>query len=243
MRKTVFIGHGRSSVWKDLEKFLTSKLELPCDEFESLCPAGKTIVGRLEEMLNQACFAFLIMTAEDKDANGTYHARHNVIHEIGLFQGRLGFAKAIVLLEEGCEDFSNIQGLLQIRFPIGNVRAKSEEIRDVLLREGILNPETQRGFAVEGVEEMNDVTSEASLRYLEEVYWVVEKSTISDGPFCPHCHDAHKKRCHMKPSFISGVADMSDVTYGGHIWICNVCDRHSERNPSGLSIGKSVPGQ
>ena len=29
-------------------------------------------------------------------------ARMNVIHEVGLFQGRLGFERAIVLLEEGC---------------------------------------------------------------------------------------------------------------------------------------------
>jgi hypothetical protein len=35
-------------------------------------------------------------------------------HEVGLFQGRLGFEKAIVLLEDGCEEFSNIKGLVQM---------------------------------------------------------------------------------------------------------------------------------
>jgi predicted nucleotide-binding protein len=45
----------------------------------------------------------------------------NVIHEVGLFQGRLGFKRAIVLLEEGCKEFSNIQGLGQIRYPKGNI--------------------------------------------------------------------------------------------------------------------------
>ncbi len=240
MSRTIFIGHGRSPVWKDLEKFLTNKLELNCDEFESICPAGKTIVGRLEEMLEKACFAFLIMTAEDKDADGTYHARHNVIHEIGLFQGRLGFAKAIVLLEEGCEDFSNIQGLLQIRFSRGSIFSKSEEIRDVLLREGILNSETQRGFTEEAGAAKSGATSEPSVRYIEEVYWNVENSILSDGPFCPHCYDAHKKCARMKQSFIDGVADMSEVKYGGHVWICNVCGRHSDRNPCGPSIGTSI---
>ena len=56
----------------------------------------------------------------------------NVVHEAGLFQGRLGFQKAIILLEEGCEDFSNIDGLGRIGFPKGTISAKFEEIRAVL---------------------------------------------------------------------------------------------------------------
>ena len=240
MSRTIFIGHGRSHAWKDLEKFLSTRLELSCDEFESICPAGKTIVGRLEEMLDKACFAFLVMTAEDRDLDGTYHARHNVIHEIGLFQGRLGFTKAIVLLEEGCEEFSNIHGLVQIRFPQEEVRARFEDIRDVLVREGILNPESQRGFAVAPAEVAAGTTTGAGLRYLEEVYWAISDSTVSDGPFCPRCYDADEKRCRMRETFVSGVADMDDVKFGGHYWICNVCTGHFEPNPTGLSVRSSV---
>ena len=62
----------------------------------------------------------------------------NVIHEAGLFQGNLGFDKAILLLEEGCQEFSNIQGLGQIRFPKGNIKASFEDVRRVLEREGVL---------------------------------------------------------------------------------------------------------
>ena len=69
-------------------------------------------------------------------------ARMNVVHEAGLFQGRLGFSKAIVLLEEGCEQFSNIQGLGQIRFPKRNISASFDDVRRVLEREGpISGPE------------------------------------------------------------------------------------------------------
>jgi predicted nucleotide-binding protein len=94
---------------------------------------------RLLEMLGGAAFAFLVMTPEDENADGTKHARENVIHEAGLFQGRLGFEKAIILLEDGCEAFSNIDGLGQIRFPKGGIMAKSEEIRKVLRRENIIS--------------------------------------------------------------------------------------------------------
>lgn len=88
-------------------------------------------------MLDAACFAFLILTGEDQHGDGEVHARENVIHETGLFQGRLGFERAIVLLEEGCKEFSNIHGLTQIRFPKGHISACFEEIRRVLEREQI----------------------------------------------------------------------------------------------------------
>lgn len=136
----VFIGHGRSPVWRDLKDFVQDRLRLPWDEFNRVPVAGITNIARLSEMLDSAACAFVIMTAEDELVDGTAQARMNVIHEVGLFQGRLGFTKAIVLLEEGCQEFSNIQGLGQIRFPNGNIAAKFEEIRQVLEREGVLEP-------------------------------------------------------------------------------------------------------
>jgi predicted nucleotide-binding protein len=133
----VFIGHGRSYLWKDVKDFIAERMKLPWDEFNRVPVAGITNITRLSEMLDSAAIAFIIMTAEDEQADGKQHARMNVIHEAGLFQGRLGFTRAIVLLEEGCEEFSNIQGLGQIRFPKGNIRACFEEVRQVLEREGL----------------------------------------------------------------------------------------------------------
>jgi predicted nucleotide-binding protein len=78
------------------------------------------------------------MTAEDEHVDASLHARENVVHEVGLFQGRLGPRRAIILLEDGCEEFSNIVGLSQIRFPRGRVSAAFEEIRRVLEREGVV---------------------------------------------------------------------------------------------------------
>lgn len=134
----VFIGHGRSQAWRDLKDFVQDRLGLPWDEFNRVPVAGVTNIARLSEMLDAAAVALLVMTAEDEMADGVHQARMNVVHEAGLFQGRLGFTKAIVLLEEGCEEFSNIQGLGQIRFPAGRVSAVFEEIRRVLEREGLI---------------------------------------------------------------------------------------------------------
>lgn len=136
----IFIGHGRSPLWKDLKDFIQDRIKLPWDEFNRVSVAGITNVARLSEMLDNSGFAFLVMTAEDEQSNGRMIARMNVIHEAGLFQGRLGFNKAIVLLEDGCEEFSNIQGLGQIRFPKGNIKAVFEDIRQVLERENLIPP-------------------------------------------------------------------------------------------------------
>ncbi len=136
----VFIGHARSPVWKDLRDFLQNSLGLAWDEFNREPTAGLSTKERLQEMLDNACLAFLVMTAEETGTDGMTRARDNVIHEVGLFQGRLGFKRAIVLLEEGCSEFSNIEGLTQIRFPKDNITAKFEEIRRVLEREQIPGP-------------------------------------------------------------------------------------------------------
>lgn len=134
----VFIGHGGSAVWKDLRDFLHDTLGLEYQEYDREPAAGLSRKERLEEMLATSGFAFLVMTAEDKQEDGSFRARENVIHEAGLFQGRIGFRKAIVLLEDGCNEFSNIHGIGQIRFPKGKVLEKTEEIRGVLKREGMI---------------------------------------------------------------------------------------------------------
>lgn len=134
----IFIGHGRSPIWRELKDFLTERLKLECVEFNSDPAAGLATKERLEEMLDAAVFAFIILTAEEQQSDGTFRARENVVHEAGLFQGRLGFRKAILLLEEGCSEFSNIVGLTQVRFPKGTIAAGFEDIRRVLERERII---------------------------------------------------------------------------------------------------------
>jgi predicted nucleotide-binding protein len=134
----VFIGHGRSQAWRELKDFVQDRLTLPWDEFNRIPVAGVTNIARLSEMLDAAAIALLVMTAEDEMADGDLQARMNVVHEAGLFQGRLGFTRAIVLLEEGCSELSNIQGLGQIRFPKGNIAASFEEVRRVMEREGLI---------------------------------------------------------------------------------------------------------
>lgn len=135
----IFIGHGRSHVWRQLQDFLERRLGFVVNEFNREPIAGISTSERLMGLLNESSFAFLVLTAEDTQLDESVRARENVVHETGLFQGRLGFNRAIVLLEEGCAEFSNIRGLTHIQFPRNDLEPAFEKIRGVLEREGLLN--------------------------------------------------------------------------------------------------------
>jgi predicted nucleotide-binding protein len=71
-------------------------------------------------MANKSSLAFLILTGEDKTESGI-RARQNVIHECGLFQGKLGYHRAIMIVEDGVELASNFDGIQQLRFKKGRI--------------------------------------------------------------------------------------------------------------------------
>ena len=132
---TVFLGHGRSVLWRDLRDHLRDQHGFKVEAYETGARAGHTIRDIVEEMATNSHMAFLVHTAEDELSDGRFQSRPNVIHETGLFQGKLGFPRAIVLLEEGCVEFSNLAGIQQIRFKKGNIRETFGDVLATLRRE------------------------------------------------------------------------------------------------------------
>jgi predicted nucleotide-binding protein len=139
----VFIGHGRSTVWMRLRDFLTAELGLEVEEFNHEPAAGISTTDRLRDMLSRTRVAFLVLTAEDEHGDHSKHARENVVHEVGLFQGKLGFNKAIIMKERKCAEFSNIHGLTYIPFSKQRFNNAKAEIRRTLEREGIIELATR----------------------------------------------------------------------------------------------------
>jgi len=131
----VFIGHGRAEAWRELRDHLADKHGIAVEAYEIGARAGQTIREVLEQMLTQSSFAVLVLTGEVRDTEGGIHARDNVIHELGLFQGRLGFNRAIALVEEDVAEFSNIHGIQQIRFPRGGIKGTFGDVVAVIRRE------------------------------------------------------------------------------------------------------------
>lgn len=134
----VFIGHGRNKLWARVQLFLQDDLKLETVSFESESRTSETIVNILEQFLNEASFAILIMTAEDETSEGKIRARQNVIHEAGLFQGRLGFEKVVILKQSETEDFSNLAGLQYIPFTGENIEQCFYELQRKLKKSGMI---------------------------------------------------------------------------------------------------------
>ncbi len=131
----IFIGHGGSTQWRDLKDHLADKHGYNIEAYETGARAGHTIRDVLEDMTNKSSLAFLVMTGEDLKDDGTLMARPNVIHEVGIFQGKLGFSKAVVLLEKKTEEFSNLYGIQQIRFSKNNIKETFGEVLATIKRE------------------------------------------------------------------------------------------------------------
>ena len=128
----IFIGHGGSTQWRELKDHLQDQHDLDVIAYETGSRAGHAVRDIIVKMLDESSFAILVMTGEDIMENGSVRPRQNVIHELGLFQGRLGFEKAIVLLEYDTEEFSNIFGVHQIRFSKDNIKATFGDVLAVL---------------------------------------------------------------------------------------------------------------
>lgn len=140
---TIFIGHGGTSDdWKGIRDFLRDQLGYEVEYFESQSNAGYTVTERVLEMLDKADMAFLVMSAEDEqaptgadDLTPQLRARQNVIHEAGLFQGRLGWKRALLVVEHGVERFSNADGVTEIRYEPGRITQTFGDIAAAIKRE------------------------------------------------------------------------------------------------------------
>lgn len=130
----IFIGHGGASRdWMDLDMHLTRHHQIETVHYESGSRSGHTIRDVLDEMLDESSLAILVMTAEDEQADQTFRARQNVVHEAGLFQGRLGFRRTIILREADVEGFSNLDGIQYI--PFSTIRETFGDVLSVIRRE------------------------------------------------------------------------------------------------------------
>ncbi|SHG02079.1 Predicted nucleotide-binding protein containing TIR-like domain-containing protein [Jatrophihabitans endophyticus] len=136
-KSKIFLGHGGAPDWRELQADLRDKHDIDIIAFESGAREGHAVRDVISEMLQSADFALLVMTAEDEQSDHTFRARQNVIHEAGLFQGRLGYHRAILMVEEGVEHFSNVAGIVYMSFERGRILARTGDILAVLRREGL----------------------------------------------------------------------------------------------------------
>ncbi len=136
--RKIFLGHGRNTLWARVQIYLKDELRLNVEAWESNSRTGLHSVDVLKGILDSCTFAVIVATGEDATASGGVRARQNVVHEIGLFQGRVGFEKVALLQQRGIEELSNLAGLQVILFDEGQIEATFYELGRMLRREGII---------------------------------------------------------------------------------------------------------
>jgi hypothetical protein len=121
--RRVFISHGRSPDWREVQDYIEKDLNILTLELAQEPSKGRTVLQKLNEESNKCSFAVVVMTGDDNLGTGAPRARENVMHEIGFFQGKYGLANVCLLHEEGTNIPSNIHGLVYIPFPKALVSA------------------------------------------------------------------------------------------------------------------------
>lgn len=134
----IFLGHGHNKLWARVHMYLKDELHLDVEAWESNPRAGLHSVEVLKTILDSCTIAVIVATGEDATADGGVRARQNVVHEIGLFQGRLGFEKVALLQQRGVEEFSNLAGLQVIPFHDDQIEAAFYELGRMLKREQVI---------------------------------------------------------------------------------------------------------
>ncbi len=119
----IFISHGRSDDWRQVQAFIEKDLDKTTIELAQQANKGRTVLQKLDEESSNCSFAVIVMTGDDLTTDENPRARENVIHEVGFFQGKYGLERICLLYEEGTNIPSNIHGLVYIPYPSGMVKA------------------------------------------------------------------------------------------------------------------------
>lgn len=135
MGNSIFISFGHAELLKyQLKEFLEERLGKRVLILADQPDKGFTIVEKLEFYSEKCNKAIILLTKDDKMADGSERSRQNVIHELGFFQGKYGRDKVILLYEEGVELFSNISGILYRGFNRDHFSEVFEDLRQDLAK-------------------------------------------------------------------------------------------------------------
>lgn len=117
--RRVFISHGRSADWRQVQPFIEKDVRIPTLELEQEPNLGRTIIEKLIDNADRCSSAVIVMTGDDVANEDQARVRENVMHEIGFFQGRYGRDSVILLHEEGAIFLPTSPESLISRFPKG----------------------------------------------------------------------------------------------------------------------------
>jgi predicted nucleotide-binding protein len=109
---TVFIIHGHDALLKTEVQLLMKRAGVQSVVLHEMPDRGRTIIEKLVGETERAGYAIALLTPDDLTDDGRGRARQNVILEIGYFLGKLGKERLRMIVQDGVEVPSDLQGIL-----------------------------------------------------------------------------------------------------------------------------------
>jgi predicted nucleotide-binding protein len=139
----VILVHDGHSQRGDVRRFVEQRCGIPVHEIDAATVADTQVAALMPRLLARSSFAICLLTGGSRSSPAEISARsradHHVVHQAGILQGRYGFGRVAILVEEGCDTFSNIAGLVRLHFPVGRVSSVFLELERMLQREGLMD--------------------------------------------------------------------------------------------------------
>jgi CAP12/Pycsar effector protein, TIR domain len=135
----IFVGHSRSKLLTKLIAFLEDELNIKTITYDSESKEGDSITSVSEKLLNTVAFAILILTPEDETKEDKIKVHRNLVYETGLFQGKLGFKKVLILHQRGIGDLPDFTKAHSIKLIDKNIEQIFIEVKQILKSENIIN--------------------------------------------------------------------------------------------------------
>lgn len=148
-RPKVFIGSSSKAkgIANIVGNYLNESGEIEAIVWDKVFRITETYIEQLLRALDEYDFAILVITKDNQDEK-EIKVRQNVLFELGLFMGRLGRHKAIMLCDEDQKVIlpSDLEGIHRQTFSSGGDQASNEALRGYLekpcseIRDYILDP-------------------------------------------------------------------------------------------------------
>lgn len=132
----IFIGHGHHLIWARIGLFLSDILNIKPRYFEDSNKCSSIIPEEIDNFVNDSNIKMGIFTLmkEIQSKDGKWLPRPNVIDEAARFATKLGKDRVILVVENGVEIPSNLQGILYLPFD-GDEDGLVLKIKDKIERE------------------------------------------------------------------------------------------------------------
>ncbi|MGV9676186.1 PfkB family carbohydrate kinase [Nocardia sp. NPDC003482] len=134
VRRRVLIVHDENPQWQEVRKFIETRCGIPTEHLGPSDFAADRLAETVDGPVSRCGFAVCLLSAKNS-ARGSRQPDQMIVHQVGILQGRYGFGRVALLVEYGCDLFTNLSGLIRLGFPAGRVEAKFVELQRMLLRE------------------------------------------------------------------------------------------------------------